>query len=100
MDPMQMQEQEQGPGADEVIIELLTELVQQGRSKRAEAVMAPPVEEVAPPMGDDTEMAELEQMLGDGSGPPEETEAPAEEAPGAELAEGECPKCGKSPCAC
>lgn len=90
MEPMQMDEQ--GPGADEVIIELLQELVQQGKAKRAEAVMAPPVEESAPPP--DAEMAELEQMLAE-PGPP------TEETPAAEAAEGEpCPKCGKTPCEC
>jgi hypothetical protein len=76
MDEMQTP-QEEGPGADEVIIELLTELVQQGRAKRAEGVMAPPPPEVPPMGGDEAEMAELEQMLG---------EAPAEE-----MAEGEMP---------
>ena len=79
MDQMQMQQEEQAPelGADDVIIELLTELVEQGRAKRAEGVMAPPMEEAPPPAGDD-EMAELEQMMAE---PPPEAMPPVEEPP-------------------
>lgn len=75
MDPTQMPQEE--PGADEVIINLLTELVQQGRSRRAEGVMAPPAPEAveAPPA--DEEMAELEAMLAD----PAAAEAPLEAPP-------------------
>lgn len=89
MDP-NLEMESEGPGADEVIIELLTELVQQGRSKRAEGIMSPPAPEAAPPAGDESEMAELEQMLG---AAPEEAEGPPPEAE-------PCPKCGKSPCEC
>ncbi len=72
MDPMQMpMEEEQGqPGPDEVIIELLTELVQQGRAKRAEGVMAPPPAAPVDAPPPDDEMAELEAMLADPSAQP------------------------------
>ena len=82
MDGMQMeQEQEQGPGADEAIIELLRELVSQGRSRRAEGVMTPdaPVETEQPPADD--EMAELEQMLAASPEGTQSDEMPPEEMP-------------------
>lgn len=84
MDEMQQPEVD----SDSVIIELLTELVQQGRAKRAEGVMAPPPVEAPPPEAAAGEMEELEAMLG--------------ESPLSEAAEGEapCPKCGKTPCEC
>lgn len=66
MNPMQMpmeEEDESGAGPDEVIIELLNELVQQGRSKRAESVMAPPMAPPADGAPADDEMAELEAMM-------------------------------------
>lgn len=75
MDELDMQET---PDADDIIIELLTELVQQGRDRRAGAVMDPPPEAPAVAEPQDAEMAELEQML---AAPPEEAppEAPLEE---------------------
>lgn len=57
------------PGADEVIIQLLQQLVEQGRTKRAEGVLQPPMEApTAPaPGGEEEEMAALEAMLADES---------------------------------
>lgn len=73
MDEMAMEEQE--VGADEVMIQLLQELVEQGRAARGEAVMSPPPAEAPPPAeGDDAGMAELEAML---------AEAPPAAPPGA-----------------
>ena len=98
MDPNNLQDtQDEGPGTDDVIIQLLKQLVEQGKSRRAESVMAPatPVDVVAPAddtsAGDDAHMSDLEQML-------------ADKSPQSDAMDdgGVCPKCGKptAECAC
>ena len=60
-------------GPDEVIIELLQQLVEQGRGQRAEGVLnpKPAMPEEMPPMegGEEAEMAELEQLLAQSPAP-------------------------------
>lgn len=81
----------EGPDAEEVVLQLLQQLAQKGKMKRAEGVLSPPQQ--AAPMGEasEEEMAELEAMLAEGGAPMAEGEA---EMP--------CETCGKgaAECAC